>query len=236
MTDERTDATADPDRPRKRVVLKVWRQDGVIYDNAHEITWLERNGWRVECAEKLLDDPHGGTSAVLYVLGPSGIPAPTPNPLAAADLQEDTFKQVTFPTEARQVVFVCRATRGRIIVRPLSPSGNEEVISAPLTVGHFPDAAAGMVLISLPSSIVVGNPNINFLRMAVLCVNDASPALDTPAPGLPDAPDAEMRVDAFYTVDSQEIANPDKVEKLINVRVHPGQVAAFYFELSRQHA
>ena len=37
-----TDADAEAQRDRKRVILKVCRQDGLAVDNVAELTWLER--------------------------------------------------------------------------------------------------------------------------------------------------------------------------------------------------
>jgi hypothetical protein len=60
------------ERQQIRVILKTWRQDGVVRDNAHDINWLTQQGWKVDCTETLLDDPANGVSYVLYLLGWNG--------------------------------------------------------------------------------------------------------------------------------------------------------------------
>jgi hypothetical protein len=54
---------------QKRVILKVWYQNGIVHDNIAEINaHTNTNTWRVACSERLLSGPGKGACYILFVL------------------------------------------------------------------------------------------------------------------------------------------------------------------------
>ena len=219
------------DKPRKRVILKVWQHEGVVLDNAHEIEWLERQGWKVECSEKLLDDP-AGISHVLYVLEwegptPAEDSAETDATVAPECPAADKTCKIPYPKPTARILLALHATRGRIVVQHLYPWGPPPVVMAPSPASPYPGSIAGFVPVE--PAINAGSSR---RQVAVMCVNDAAYA---PHPGdLPDGEAAVMTAHAYFIrTDDTMPQNPDP-KLLFKHPVQPGHVATFYLEFERE--
>lgn len=200
----------------KRVVLKVWQQDGVVHDNAHEIEWLERKGWTVVCSEPLLDASAEGAAYVLYLLARDEA-ATTPPKLA-----EPKEKIISCPNKARQIVLSCAITRGRILVREIDPAGSEYPIG-PAKAAPAPGTAAGFVTLDF-------NNLIGTRVIGIVCVNDAEPlpATDSSA----EAPAALVRVDALFGGEQLPVGT-DSQPVIASEEVKPGEAVTYYVWFQR---
>jgi hypothetical protein len=223
---------------RKRVVLKIWLHDGVLTDNAYEIEWLERNGWRVVHSEKLLEDPRSGTCEILYLLERDK------NSFAADDYPPPVGGGVMKPISvtvpaahhphvktATQIILTCSATRGRILVRQLDPlSSSNDAVIAPAPAAHSPALAAGVVV----TSITRAEPEPGTCLIGIFCINDSDPyspprdKQDTK--GYPEAPHAVIRVDAFFAGESITLAQGGPIPIVNNELVPAGEMRAFYVQ------
>jgi hypothetical protein len=167
---------------RKRVVLKVWPRDGWLTDNAHEVEWLERSGWRVVHSEKLLEDPRTGTCEILYLLERdkhSHADADYPPPAGGGVMQPLTVTVPAVLASDVQVVLSCSTTRGRILVRQLNPlSTASDAVIGPGPAPHWPGTAAGVVVVPMRTEGQAGPRTVG-----IFCINDADPYSPPVAPG-----------------------------------------------------
>jgi hypothetical protein len=226
-----------PLRVRKRVVLKMWRQGDELTDNAHEIEWLERNGWKTVHSEKLLEDPTTGTCEILFLLERDESAFATddyPPPVGGGVMKPIS---VTVPAQlpiitpsTASIVLSCSATRGRILLRQLAPLSPADVVIAAAPASHSPALAAGVLVASItrteadPGSCLLG----------IFCINDAdpySPPLDNNDPkGYPEAPHAVIRVDAFFAGASIPPAEAGPIPIVNNELVPAGEMRVFYVQ------
>jgi hypothetical protein len=220
----------------KRVVLKIWRQGDVLTDNAHEIEWLERNGWRVAHKEKLLEDPVAGTCEILFLLErdqSAFAVADYPPPVGGGvmkpiSLTVPTKLPIFAPTQA-SIVLTCSATRGRILVRQLDPpSPSTDLVIAPGPAPHSPAIAAGVFTASITRTEVSAGSCL----VGIFCINDADPYSPPRDPndarGYPEAPHAVIRVEAFFVGDSVAFADAGPVAVVNNELVPGGEMRVFY--------
>ena len=220
----------------KRVVLKIWRQGDMLTDNAHEIEWLERNGWRVAHQEKLLEDPATGTCEILFLLEreqSSFAIDDYPPPVGGGVMKPISVTVPATPPiivpSAASIILSCSTTRGRILIRQLDPpSPATDMVIAAGPAAHAPATAAGVYTASI--SRAEGDPGS--CLVGFFCINDADPYSPPRGPhdakGYPEAPHAVIRVDALFIGGSIAFADAGPVAVLTNELVPAGEMRVFY--------
>jgi len=148
---------------QKRVVLKVWRRNDIICDNAGEIDYLANSGWTVAATEKLCEDITSGTSEVLYLLTNAFPDVPPPPVLTVPNA-------INVPAGSTMLLS-CSMTRGRMILRKLDEPKSADIEIDPSPASYFPSPATG--LISLSFDVPGGIAPSRYL--ALLCINDTAP-------------------------------------------------------------
>lgn len=211
---------------RKRVVLKVWLKDGQVLDTVHEIEWLERQGWRVECSEKLLEDSTNGVCYVLYVLEWAGAGSVTPieisPPVPGLDKKPNRYELIPCPPATGRVILSLQATRGRMVVQPLYPWDAPTVLTA---VPGSPHAGPSAGIFPIKEF----GPDSG-RQIAILCVNDAAYSPHTNPSSLPEGEPARMTADAYYLRTPDRLPPNPEPQRLFRIAIPPGEAATFYLE------
>jgi hypothetical protein len=202
----------------KHIVLKIWRANGIICDNAAQIDYLLRTGWTIACTENLSTDDADGSAQVLYVLkntSPTYVAPPTP---------PASYFQQTGLLGATTFSLACSISRGRLLIQALDDPQAQPIQLGAVLSGTYPSPTTGFV--TFPFTL--GNTQASPRLIGVFCINDSAP----PDGRSPD--NTQIIVEAPFAHFHVELSYPGQAPTvLISADPIPsGTTSAYYFRIT----